>query len=85
MSCWAQACSGFASTRSCPHSKKEAFGLNRNYQRELDRLLEQKLVYPCICSRRDVQRMGAAPHAGDFHPYDGRCRGRFRSYDDFKI
>ena len=65
-----------------PHEPYRQSGRSALYRASLDRLLEQKLVYPCICSRRDVQRMGAAPHAGDFHPYDGRCRGRFRSYDD---
>ena len=65
-----------------PHEPYRQSGRSALYRASLDRLLEQKLVYPCICSRRDVQRMGAAPHAGDFHPYDGRCRGRFRSYDE---
>ena len=35
------------------------------YRRALDRLLEQGLVYPCVCSRRDARQAGAAPHAGD--------------------
>ena len=26
------------------------------YRRALDRLLEQELVYPCVCSRRDARR-----------------------------
>ena len=50
------------------------------YRRALDRLLEQELVYPCVCSRRDARQAGAAPHAGDCRMYDGRCRGRFADY-----
>lgn len=35
------------------------------------------LVYPCRCSRRDVERAMQAPHAGDEEPvYPGTCRER---------
>lgn len=34
-------------------------------------------LYPCACSRRDLQQLASAPHAGDgLRPYPGRCRGR---------
>ena len=40
----------------------------RCYERAFRRLQEQGLVYPCRCSRRDVQRALQAPHAGDEEP-----------------
>jgi glutamyl-tRNA synthetase len=46
-------------------------------------LLAGGFVYPCVCSRRDVQRAAQAPHVGDEEPiYSGTCRplqqGEFR-------
>lgn len=38
------------------------------------------LVYPCVCSRRDVEAAQSAPHAGDQLYYPGTCRGRFATY-----
>ena len=37
-------------------------------------------VYPCICSRRDVEAAQSAPHAGEQLFYPGTCRGRFASW-----
>ena len=45
------------------------------------------LVYPCVCSRRDVESAQSAPHAGEQLFYPGTCRGRFASWAearDFK-
>ena len=45
------------------------------------------LVYPCVCSRRDVEAAQSAPHAGEQLYYPGTCRGRFKSWGeafDFK-
>ena len=34
-------------------------------------------LYPCACTRRDLQQLARAPHAEDgLRPYPGRCRGR---------
>jgi glutamyl-tRNA synthetase len=58
------------------------------YERALGRLREQGLVYPCYCSRADVQRAAEAPNlsnqpasaglpaglADDGPPYPGTCR-----------
>ena len=44
-------------------------------------------VYPCVCSRRDVEAAQSAPHAGEQLYYPGTCRGRFKSWGeafDFK-
>ncbi len=51
------------------------------YRAALERLREQGLVYPCVCSRRDVEAGQSAPQAGeDGLAYDGACRGRFTGY-----
>ena len=39
-------------------------------------------VYPCVCTRRDVERAQSAPHAGEQLHYPGTCRGRFSSWDE---
>ena len=38
-------------------------------------------VYPCVCSRRDVETAQSAPHSGEQLFYPGTCRGRFASWD----
>lgn len=40
------------------------------------------LVYPCACSRRDVEAAQSAPHDGEQLRYPGTCRGRFASWAD---
>jgi len=51
----------------------------RNVYREaLERLGD--LVYPCVCSRRDVENAQSAPHAGEQLHYPGTCRGRFATW-----
>ena len=52
------------------------------YRAALERLLETiPRVYPCVCSRRDVETAQSAPHAGEQLFYPGTCRGRFASWD----
>ncbi len=47
------------------------------YQAALRRLQEQDLVYPCTCSRTDIERSASAPHADHEAPvYPGTCAGR---------
>lgn len=41
-----------------------------------------RLVYPCVCSRRDVEAAQSAPHAGEQLHYPGVCRGRFATWAD---
>jgi len=38
-------------------------------------------IYPCICSRRDVESAQSAPHEGDQLFYPGTCRGRFADWE----
>ncbi len=47
------------------------------YRDALARLHESGHLYPCACTRKDLQRLASAPHAEDgLRPYDGACRGR---------
>jgi len=50
------------------------------YRAALERLKERGLVYPCVCSRRDVEAAQSAPHAGEQLYYPGTCRSRFASW-----
>ncbi len=49
-----------------------------DYQRVLDRLADMGLLYPCFCTRKDIQaevaRIGNAPHGPDGALYPGTCR-----------
>ena len=52
------------------------------YGEYLQRLLEQKLVYPCVCSRNEIENVQSAPHRDDQRLiYNGTCRGRFPDWD----
>jgi glutamyl-tRNA synthetase len=47
------------------------------YQEALAHLQVQELVYPCTCSRSDVERAASAPHLEQEGPvYPGTCAGR---------
>jgi len=48
------------------------------YREALERLGDR--VYPCVCSRRDVEAAQSAPHAGEQLRYAGTCRGRFTTW-----
>jgi glutamyl-Q tRNA(Asp) synthetase len=49
-----------------------------DYRDALDRLARQGLLYPCFCTRADIQaevaRADAAPHGPDGPLYPGTCR-----------
>lgn len=50
------------------------------YRAALEKLIAEGWVYPCTCSRRDIQQAAQAPHAGDDELiYPGTCRGNLRS------
>lgn len=53
-----------------------------HYRAALERLKSLDLVYPCVCSRKDVENAQSAPHAGEQLHYPGTCRGRFASWDE---
>jgi glutamyl-Q tRNA(Asp) synthetase len=45
------------------------------YRAALDRLAARDLLYPCFCTRTDIQQSAAAPHTPDGAPlYPGTCR-----------
>jgi glutamyl-tRNA synthetase len=47
------------------------------YHSALKQLQDQELVYPCTCTRSDVERAGSAPHPEHEGPvYPGTCAGR---------
>lgn len=47
------------------------------YHAALDELKRRELVYPCICTRSDIEAAASAPHVGQEGPvYPGTCRHR---------
>ena len=47
------------------------------YRQALDALHTAGRLYPCVCTRKDLQLLASAPHAEDgLRPYPGRCRDR---------
>ncbi len=63
---------------NAPYVQTQRAGL---YREALEQLQSAGLVYPCICSRRDVENAQSAPQEGeDAVYYAGTCRGRFDSY-----
>jgi glutamyl-tRNA synthetase len=51
------------------------------YAAALERLKARGLVYPCVCTRRDVEAGQSAPHAEEGLYYPGTCRGRFQDFE----
>jgi glutamyl-Q tRNA(Asp) synthetase len=46
------------------------------YRATLETLAARGLLYPCFCTRADIQQSAAAPHTPDGAPrYPGTCRG----------
>lgn len=55
------------------------------YREALAELERQGKVYPCVCTRKEVEDAASAPHEGavlDGPVYPGTCRGRFRSVSE---
>lgn len=52
------------------------------YRTVLRSLVEKGLVYPCTCSRADVEHAQSAPHAGEQLRYPGTCRGRYAGWNE---
>jgi len=56
-----------------------------SYRTALNLLIQKDLVYPCVCSRKDIEEAQSAPHqTADGLFYPGTCRGRFDSYAQAK-
>lgn len=57
-----------------PHRQSERLDL---YDEALERLKSAELVYPCACTRADIERAASAPHPEDEGPaYPGTCAQR---------
>jgi glutamyl-tRNA synthetase len=52
------------------------------YSQALEKLRAKGLVYPCVCSRKDVEAAQSAPHEGEQLHYTGICRDRFASWQE---
>lgn len=53
------------------------------YTAALEKLRAAGRVYPCVCSRKELETAARAPHEGEEGPvYPGVCRGRFRAAAD---
>lgn len=47
------------------------------YAAALGRLHDQGLIYPCVCTRKDIEQAASAPHANKHEQhYPGTCRPR---------
>ena len=60
-----------------PYNQSERFEL---YRAALEKLRAGGFIYPCTCSRKDIQRAASAPNAEDEEPvYPGTCRPNRKS------
>jgi glutamyl-tRNA synthetase len=60
--------------RNAPYVQSQRGSL---YDTILDRLKAGESVYPCTCTRADIERAASAPHPEDEGPtYPGTCAGR---------
>ncbi len=58
-----------------PHAPYEQSLRTNQYQAAFERLQRKGLVYPCYCSRKDIQEAASAPHEpGHVMKYPGTCR-----------
>jgi glutamyl/glutaminyl-tRNA synthetase len=56
-----------------PYNQSERYPI---YREALEKLERGGFIYPCVCSRKDLQNAARAPHAGDDNEpiYPGTCR-----------
>lgn len=60
-----------------PYRQSERFHL---YRAALEKLRAGGFIYPCTCSRKDLQQATQAPHAADDEViYPGTCRANLKS------
>jgi len=65
-----------------PVVQSERLGLYRDM---LSRLRNAGKIYPCICTRKELDSLQSAPNAGEDmveRRYPGTCRGRFANADE---
>ena len=69
---WQEGPDGGGTSGPYAQSERQTF-----YASALQKLHASGLIYPCTCSRQDVQQSLLAPHPGDEEPiYPGTCRRR---------
>ncbi|MCQ2915088.1 MAG: tRNA glutamyl-Q(34) synthetase GluQRS [Alphaproteobacteria bacterium] len=60
-----------------PLIQSEHYGIYKEY---FDKLQNLKLVYPCVCTRKEIlneiERIGHAPHKGETVVYPGICKNK---------
>ena len=59
-----------------PYNQSERFSF---YRTVLEKLRAGNFIYPCTCSRKDIQSAVNAPHADDELIYPGTCRENLKS------
>jgi glutamyl-tRNA synthetase len=60
-----------------PYNQSERISF---YRAALEQLRAANVIYPCTCSRKDIQAAVTAPHAADDEAvYPGTCRGKRES------
>ncbi|TAL04543.1 MAG: tRNA glutamyl-Q(34) synthetase GluQRS [Verrucomicrobia bacterium] len=64
-----------------PYTPYDQSRRREHYLAALDKLIAGNFVYPCVCSRKDIQTAAHAPHAEDDDEviYPGTCRENRKS------
>ncbi|MEW5850388.1 MAG: tRNA glutamyl-Q(34) synthetase GluQRS [Myxococcota bacterium] len=66
-----------------PHGPYRQSNRYERYEAALSTLRGMGRLFPCVCSRKDLQRLASAPHVGEEGPaYPGTCRDRFSSDEE---
>ncbi len=66
-----------------PHAPYVQSERTELYRSALGRLISAERVYPCTCTRADIQRAASAPHPEEEGPsYPGTCAHRFAAEAD---
>lgn len=66
-----------------PHAPYHQSERMEHYRRAFHQLREAGVIYPCMCSRKEILQALQAPHAGDEEPiYPGTCRNRAAGADE---
>lgn len=56
-----------------------------DYAAALEELDAAGFLYPCYCTRKEIQSAASAPHGPEGALYPGTCRGRERTGDDYAL
>ncbi len=60
----------------------------QHHEAALSELVKQKVAYPCVCTRREIEEAASAPHESKLPPsemvYPGTCRDQWSSLEEAK-